>query len=98
MHHRRCTHCGGLDRLNAKGDAKGEGSMPGYAASMLGGFAYISIPCLQVVPNVPVLALTATATPRVQADIVKSLGLRTDAANRCAQKAKSVCAPHHVLP
>lgn len=30
----------------------------------------------QVAPNVPVIALTATATPKVQADIVHNLGLR----------------------
>jgi ATP-dependent DNA helicase RecQ len=30
----------------------------------------------QVNPNVPVVALTATATPKVQSDIVKNLGLR----------------------
>lgn len=28
-------------------------------------------------PNIPVVALTATATPKVQSDIVKNLGLRT---------------------
>jgi ATP-dependent DNA helicase RecQ len=27
-------------------------------------------------PNIPVVALTATATPKVQSDIVKNLGLR----------------------
>lgn len=31
----------------------------------------------QISPNVPVIALTATATPKVQSDIVKNLGLRT---------------------
>ncbi|ANE53537.1 ATP-dependent DNA helicase RecQ [Flavisolibacter tropicus] len=31
----------------------------------------------QINPNVPVIALTATATPKVQSDIVKNLGLRT---------------------
>ncbi|MEI6947545.1 DNA helicase RecQ [Paraflavisolibacter sp. H34] len=30
----------------------------------------------QINPNVPVVALTATATPKVQSDIVKNLGLR----------------------
>jgi ATP-dependent DNA helicase RecQ len=30
----------------------------------------------QISPNVPVIALTATATPKVQSDIVKNLGLR----------------------
>jgi ATP-dependent DNA helicase RecQ len=28
-------------------------------------------------PDIPVIALTATATPKVQSDIVKNLGLRT---------------------
>src|SRR6476620_11514093 len=31
----------------------------------------------QINPNIPVIALTATATPKVQSDIVKNLGLRT---------------------
>ncbi len=30
-------------------------------------------------PNIPIIALTATATPKVQSDIVKNLGLRTSA-------------------
>src|ERR1044072_1753267 len=30
----------------------------------------------QVNPNIPIIALTATATPKVQSDIVKNLGLR----------------------
>lgn len=33
----------------------------------------------QINPNVPVIALTATATPKVQSDIVKNLGLRNPA-------------------
>src|SRR6186997_2816348 len=31
---------------------------------------------IQINPNIPVIALTATATPKVQSDIVKNLGLR----------------------
>ena len=30
----------------------------------------------QINPDIPVIALTATATPKVQSDIVKNLGLR----------------------
>jgi len=30
-------------------------------------------------PNIPIIALTATATPKVQSDIIKNLGLRTPA-------------------
>jgi ATP-dependent DNA helicase RecQ len=30
----------------------------------------------QINPNIPVIALTATATPKVQSDIIKNLGLR----------------------
>src|SRR5215207_6357931 len=31
----------------------------------------------EINPNIPVIALTATATPKVQSDIIKNLGLRT---------------------
>ena len=30
---------------------------------------------IQINPDIPVIALTATATPKVQSDIVKNLGL-----------------------
>jgi ATP-dependent DNA helicase RecQ len=31
---------------------------------------------IQINPDIPVIALTATATPKVQSDIIKNLGLR----------------------